>query len=153
MAGIKYLNRITEQSFVSSHFTFTNSANESYDIRYASTSASSTDKQSGKIVVGPFKAGDITIAGIEYTGTDFNRETVIGRDKYYVVGDINYITDKIDFDLGALGKESTNFTGAYIELEAKPIDKNIYVKDGSLLVFENDLRPNYTNISLEPITL
>lgn len=153
MAGIKYLNQVEQKSVISSYFTFTNTAGQSYDIRYASTAINAADKQSGKIVVGPFKAGDITVAGIEYTGTDFEKADVSGRNKYYVVGDINYIIDKINFDLGALNKLSTDFTGAYIEIEAKPIDKNVYVKDGSLLVFENDLRPQYTNITLEPITL
>ena len=154
MAGIKFLNPIEQQSLLSSYFAFTNSAGDSYNIRYASTSINSQDDHSGKIVVGPFADGDITVSGIEYTGTDFVKDpNAGGRTKYYVVGDINYTLDKIDFDLGALDQSSTKFNGAYIELEAQPVDKNIYVKDGSLIVFENDLRPQYTNINLEPITL
>ena len=154
MAGIKFLNQIEQQSFVSSYFQFKNSAGETYPIRYASTSINNDDRQSGKIVVGPFKAGDITVAGIEYTGTDFKKDPDAGdRTKYYVVGQISYVTDKVDFDLGALNQPTEKFSGAYIELEAQPKDKNIYVKDGSLIVFENDLRPQYTNISLEPIAL
>ena len=154
MAGIKFLNPIEQQSLISSYFAFTNSRGDSYNIRYASTSINSQDDNSGKIVVGPFADGDITVTGIEYTGTDFVKDPNAGtRTKYYVVGDINYTLDKIDFDLGALDQSSTKFNGAYIELEAQPVDKNIYVKDGSLIVFENDLRPQYTNINLEPITL
>lgn len=154
MAGIKFLNPIEQQSMISSYFAFTNSKGDSYNIRYASTSINSQDDNSGKIVVGPFADGDITVTGIEYAGTDFVKDPNAGtRTKYYVVGDINYTLDKIDFDLGALDQSSTKFNGAYIELEASPVDKNIYVKDGSLIVFENDLRPQYTNINLEPITL
>lgn len=154
MAGIKFLNPVEQKSIISSYFAFTNASGEVYNIRYASTSANEQDDQSGKIVVGPFKAGDITVSDIEYTGTDFIKDPEAGtRDKYYVVGSVNYTLDKIDFDLGALNQDSTKFNGAYIELEAQPTDKNIYVKDGSLIVFENDLRPQYTNINLEPITL
>lgn len=152
MAGLKFLNPIQEKSIMSSYFTFDN-GEEEYNIRYASTSINNVDKVSGKIIVGPFKSGDIGIP--EYTGNDFNRDPgeTQDRNKYYDVGTINYITDKIDFDLGVLNKDSSKFGGAYIEIEAQPTDKNIYAKDGSLIVFENDLRPQYTNITLEPITV
>ncbi|MGL4522763.1 MAG: baseplate wedge subunit [Bacilli bacterium] len=154
MAGIKFMNPLEQQSMVSSHFTFTNAQDESYDIRYASTGINQPDENSGLIVVGPFKDGDINMTGIEYTGTDFKRDPSAGeRTKYYTVGTINYVLDKVDFDLGALNQDSTKFTGAYIELEGQPLDPNVYVKDGSLLVFENDLRPQYTNITMEPIIL
>lgn len=154
MAGIKFLNQVEHQSVISSHFAFTNSAGAVYNVRYASTSANSQDKQSGKIVVGPFANGDISTSSIEYKGTDFVKDPAGGsRTKYYVVGSINYVLDKIDFDLGALNQSPTKFNGAYIELEAQPKDKNVYVKDGSLIVFENDLRPQYTNIKLEPVSV
>lgn len=153
MAGIKYLNQVKERSMISSFFKYVKDDNDQgYDVRYVSTDINSSDGHSGKVLVGPFKAGDITI-GIEYTGNDFDRVVIDGRDKYYNVGNINYLLDKIDFDLGSLGKPSTNFKGAYIELEAIPLDNNVYAKDGALIVFENDLRPQYTTISLEPITL
>jgi hypothetical protein len=153
MAGIKFLNAIEQQSMISSHFSYTNERKETYNIRYASTSINNEDNQSGKIVIGPFKSGDISIP--EYTAEDFVRDPnePIDRNKYYAVGTIDYTLDKIDFDLGILNRPSDRFGGAYIELEVKPVDKNIYVKDGSLIVFENDLRPQYTTINLEPIAL
>lgn len=154
MAGISFLNRVDPKSIVSSYFAFTNAANETYNVRYAVTSPNSADEQSGKVVVGPFKAGDITVSGIEYTGDDFQKDPEAeGRTKYYVVGEFNYITDKLSYDLGALAQDSQKFSGAYIEIEAVPSDKNVYVKDGSMIVFENDLRPQYTKINLEPITV
>lgn len=154
MAGIKFLNQVEQKSVISSHFSFTNKDGETYDIRYASTEINMPNKQSGKMIIGPFKAGDISTSSIEYTGTDFQKDPDAGdRTKYYDVGEINYVLDNLFFDLGALNQDSTKFNGAYIELEAQPKDKNIYVKDGSLIVFENDLRPQYTTINMEAITV
>lgn len=154
MAGINFLNQIKPMSVVSSYFTYTNTDKESYGIRYASTDVHNDTTKRGQIVVGPFKAGDIPSTVPEYTGDDFQKDTEItDRDKYYAVGDIDYILDNVSYDLGILNQLETQFTGAYIELEAVPFDDNIYVKDGSLIVFENELRPQYTTINLEPITL
>lgn len=152
MAGIKFLNQVSPMSIISSDFTFTNSTGESYPIRYAVTSINEPDNASGQVIVGPFKDGDITSVG-EYTGDDFVKFDQEGRDKYYSVGQYNYVTDKLYFDLGVLNKTPNDFGGAYIEIEAVPLDKNVYAKDGSLIVFENDLRPQYTTINMEPITL
>lgn len=152
MAGIKFLNQVAPMSIYSSEFTFTNSDKETYGVRYAVTAKNSQDEMSGKVIVGPFKKGDITSIQ-EYTGDDFIKNDQPDRTTYYAVGDYNYVTDKMTFNLGILTKEPNDFGGAYIEIEAQPLDKNVYVKDGSLIVFENDLRPQYTKINMEPITL
>lgn len=156
MAGIRFLNQYKPRSVVSSMFTYkadpSDKTDLGYDVRYVSTDINMLDEQSGKILIGPFKSGNIT-TGKEYKNNDFDRTIIEGRDKYYEVGTVNYILDKIEFDLGVLDKPSTNFVGAFIELETTPVDQNIYAKDGSLIVFEYNLRPQYTKINLEPITL
>ena len=152
MAGIKFLNQYQHQSMVSSYFGFMNKDEDLYNIRYASTDPVD-GSNIGSIVVGPFKDGDITI-GTEYFGDDFRKDPEAGdRTKYYVVGEIDYVLDKISYDLGAIAQESNKFSGAYIEIEVQPLDKNIYAKDGTLIAFENNLRPQYTTINMEPISL
>lgn len=152
-AGIKYYNTVTDKSVVSDEFAFIPTEGDSYSIRIAATSANESGE--GKIVVGPFKDGDITENEyIEpYTGTDFNKLTVTdGRSKYYVIGEINYFSDYIYWNFGAIDVGSNQFEVQSIELYGGPSSDNIFTKDGSLIVFENDLRPQYTTITLEPIT-
>lgn len=146
MSGIHYLNVVEEQSIISSEFDY-NNGTEKYPIRYASTSKDSDGH--AKLVVGPFKDGDITVE--KYTGNDFHKMDS-EYDNYYVVGEVKHIEDYIYFDLGALNKPSSSFEGAYIEISAIPEKDNIFAKDGSLIVFENDLRPQYTNITMEAIS-
>lgn len=149
MSGIHFLNQVAQQSIVSNGFKFTNTAGESYNVRYASTSAN-TDGHA-KIVIGPFKDGDISIAA--YTGTDFVRMSDAGtRNKYYEVGYVEHYTDFISFDLGILNVSPDQFSAAYIELSATPLEETIFTRDGSLIVFENDLRPQYTTITMNHIT-
>ena len=73
--------------------------------------------------------------------------------QYFVIGEIDYWSDYIFWDIAAIGLSSERFEVQSIELYAGPDQDNIYTKDGSLIVFENDLRPQYTTINLEPITL
>lgn len=153
-AGIKYYNTVTDKSLLSNEFTFVPTTGDSYTIRIAATAADDTGK--GKIVAGPFKSGDIAENEniVAYTGTDFNKLTVTdGRDKYYVIGDIDYFSDYIYWNFGAIDVSSSQFEVQSIELYAGPTSDNIFTKDGSLIVFENDLRPQYTTITLEPVTI
>lgn len=149
-AGIKYYNQMTTRSMKSNEFTFRGETN--YSVRFVATSADS--KGVGKVILGPFKSGDVTHnANIQpYTGTDFDKMTVTdGRDLYYVVGEINYPADFIYWNISAINLTSDKFDVQTIELYATPKENNIFTKDGSLIVFENDLRPQYTTITLEPI--
>jgi hypothetical protein len=157
MSGIKFLNTITQGSVVSSEFSFVESSTEMYDIKYVATRANSANKQEGKILVGPFKDSHVFRNGQNqvinpYTGTDFNKTTRPGYTKYYSVGTINYVTDNIEFDLGILNIDVEQVRGAYIELSAIPTEDNIFTKDGSLIVFEHELRPQYTTINMEAIS-
>ena len=47
---------------------------------------------------------------------------------------------------------SDRFEVQQIELSSTPDEDNIFTRDGSLIVFENDLRPQYTTINLEAVT-
>ena len=147
MAGIKFLNQY--KSWVkSSSFNYEKDGKQ-YPIHYVSTEM---DTESGfaKMLVGPFPVG-ATIALPHYDGTDFDKEVTEDANLYFVVGEVDHYNDLISWDLGKLNIHSDFFTGSYIELTAKPIADNIFTRDGSLIVFENDLRPQYTTINLEAI--
>ncbi|AFQ22629.1 baseplate wedge subunit [Stenotrophomonas phage IME13] len=143
MAGISFHNAISKGSVNSSTINFTKN-NVTYEVNYVSTS------QTGKILIGPFADGDIPAS--EYSGNDFTKTTVGGRNKYYEVGTVDYALSVINFDLGILPVPAESFAGAYIEIEALPVDDTIFAKDGTLIVFENDLRQQYTAITLEAIS-
>lgn len=143
MAGISFQNAISKGSINSSTINFTKN-NVTYEVNYVSTS------QTDKILIGPFADGDIPTS--EYSGNDFTKTTVGGRNKYYEVGTVDYALNVINFDLGILPVPAESFAGAYIEIEALPVDDTIFAKDGTLIVFENDLRQQYTAINLEAIS-
>lgn len=150
MSGIHFLNQVASRSIVSNGFKYTNTDDDSYDVRYASTDMDTTTGFA-KIVIGPFKDGDIAIA--PYAGDDFDKYPgVTDRTKYYEVGYVEHYNDFISFDLGVLNVPSERFSAAYIELTAKPLEETIFTRDGSLIVFENDLRPQYTNLVMNPIS-
>lgn len=150
MSGIHFLNQVASRSIVSNGFKYTNADDDSYDVRYASTDMDTTTGLA-KIVIGPFKDGDIAIA--PYTGDDFDKYPgVTDRTKYYEVGYVEHYNDFISFDLGVLNVPSERFSAAYIELTAKPLEETIFTRDGSLIVFENDLRPQYTTLVMNPIS-
>lgn len=143
MAGISFQNAISKGSVNSSTINFTKN-NVTYEVNYVSTS------QTDKILIGPFANGDIPKS--EYSGNDFTKTTVGGRNKYYEVGTVDYALNVINFDLGILPVPAESFAGAYIEIEALPVDDTIFAKDGTLIVFENNLRQQYTAITLEAIS-
>lgn len=143
MAGISFQNAISKGSVNSSTINFTKN-NVTYEVNYVSTS------QTDKILIGPFANGDIPAS--EYSGNDFTKTTAGGRNKYYEVGTVDYALSVINFDLGILPVPAESFAGAYIEIEALPVDDTIFAKDGTLIVFENDLRQQYTAITLEAIS-
>lgn len=163
-AGIKYNNQIKDRSMESNTFSF-NSGRKVvnpdtgleedvlYDVHIVSTDRDS--KGIGKVIIGPFASGDVTEnENIQpYTGNDFNKlASSDGRDKYYVIGEINYPADTIYWNIAKINLTSEKFEVQTIELYSDPIDDVIFTRDGSLIVFENDLRPQYLTIDLEPIS-
>lgn len=163
-AGIKYNNQIKDRSMESNTFSF-NSGRKVvnpdtgleedvlYDVRIVSTDRDS--KGVGKVIIGPFAPGDVTEnENIQpYTGNDFNKLiNSTGRDKYYVIGEINYPADMIYWNIAKINLTSEKFEVQTIELYSDPTDDVIFTRDGSLIVFENDLRPQYLTIDLEPIS-
>lgn len=163
-AGIKYNNQIKDRSMESNTFSF-NSGRKVvnpdtgleedvlYDVRIVSTDRDS--KGIGKVIIGPFVSGDVAEnENIQpYTGNDFNKlANSDGRDKYYVIGEINYPADMIYWNIAKINLTSEKFEVQTIELYSDPTDDVIFTRDGSLIVFENDLRPQYLTIDLEPIS-
>ena len=166
MSGINFLNPLTEGTIYSTDILFevpvhidplTGEDIPDYYVHYVCTNANDVPDEDGVVnpdsgitLIGPFKDGDVTIEP-PYTGTDFNREVIDGRSLYYKVGSINYLTNSVYYNLGALNIDPDRFTAAYIELHATPIAQNINIDSGSLIVFENELRPQYTTITMEAI--
>lgn len=149
-SGIKYYNQMTNRSLKSNAFAF-HGKNGDYNVRILGTDRNEDGK--GKVVIGPFKPGDVQEnTDIQpYPGTDFDRETIGDQTLYFVIGEINYPGDTTYWNISAIDLSSDQFEVQTIELYADPVEDNIYTRDGSLIVFENDLRPQYTTITLEPI--
>ncbi|QQG32076.1 baseplate wedge subunit [Citrobacter phage CkP1] len=149
-SGIKYYNQMENRSLQSNEFEF-HGSEEDYNVRIVGTDADINGL--GKVVIGPFKAGDVVEnSNIQpYTGNDFDKMPVEGRDRYYVIGEINYPGDITYWNISSIDLSSDQFEVQTIELYSTPKEDNIFTRDGSLIVFENDLRPQYTTITLEPI--
>lgn len=150
-SGVKYYNELVPGSITSNDFPFVPRSDvDSYNVKIISTVANATGQ--GSVLIGPFIKGDIASSIQPYTKTDFKRENINAQNLYYKIGEIDYIKDYIYWNIGAIDVTSEKFEVQQIELHAKPKEDNIFTKDGSLIVFENDLRPQYTTINLEAIT-
>lgn len=155
-SGIKYYNQYKNRSVESSLFEFTPKTGTPYNVRIVATDRNSVTGE-GKMILGPFRNGDVVEnTNVKpYTGTDFNKmpNAPANQTKYFVIGNIDYYSDFIYWDIkGFTNLESAQFEVQSIELYAGPDQDNIFTRDGSLIVFENDLRPQYTTITMEPIT-
>lgn len=143
MAGYSFMNPVQQRTVSTSEIEFIPGE---YNV-----SLKSTDGEfSGKILIGPFADGDVTVLP-EYTENDFDRVEISGRNKYYEIGTIIYDTGRMDYDFGALGLSPDAFDAARVIFTSSPVRTNIYVDDGSLCVYEYNLRPEYTTIELEAI--
>lgn len=160
-AGIKYNNQIKDRSMESNIFSFDShrpnpeNANETIKYGVRIVSSDRNDRGIGKVIIGPFADGDVVEnENIQpYTGNDFNKLAVTdGRNKYYSIGEVNYPADSIYWNIAKIDLTSDRFEVQTIELYSDPADDIIFTKDGSLIVFENDLRPQYLTIDLEPIS-
>ncbi|UQS94237.1 baseplate wedge subunit [Acinetobacter phage AB-Navy71] len=150
-SGIKYYNTVKPRSIESNEFPFIPGGDsDAYNVKIISTDADANNK--GSILVGPFIPGDIPAHITPYTANDFNREASGAQYVYYKIGEANYTTDYVYWNMGALDVTSDKFEVQQIELYSDPSADNIFTRDGSLIVFENDLRPQYTKITLEAIT-
>lgn len=141
-SGVNFLNVVETRKFISSDISFKKDPADVYNVKLYGT-------DSGKVVVGPFK-NTSGIAVAPYTGTDFDR---IGSsdDKYFEVGTINYITGNVYYNLAALGQSRDYFNVSIIRLYATPNESDIYTKNGSLIVYEPLLRPDYIALNINPI--
>lgn len=152
-AGIKYYNTITPRTLRSGDFVFTVTPTaDSYPVNIVGTDPDKNGK--GNMVIGPFKPGDIKEnTHIQpYTEDDFDRTTNGERTHWYKIGEVDYYGDNIYWSLGAIGADPLQFEDQSIELYSTPTQDIVFARDGTLIVFENDLRPQYTTIKLEPIT-
>lgn len=142
-AGIDFLNKITTRKFVSSDIGFKKNPADVYNVQLRGT-------DSGKLVVGPFKAiSAITIPA--YTLDDFDSVGTAPDNLYYEVGTIDYVTGNIYYNLAALGEIRDNFSVSVLRLYATPAETDIYTKNGSLIVYEPLLRPSYIALTINPI--
>lgn len=151
-SGIKYYNQIDKRSLVSSEISFIADSETTYPIKIYGCDPDKYSK--GNIVIGPFRDQDIEENEHikPYTDSDFNKPSIEGRSKFYKIGEIQYSSDNIYWNLGAIGVGSDKFEDQSIELYSTPSQDIIFSRDGTLIVFENDLRPQYTTITLEPIS-
>lgn len=146
MAGVSFMNPVKSKSVTGSAIKYTTG---NYNV-YIKSTAGTDSGYSGKLLIGPFAAGIVTSVAA-YTGTDFDKTVINGRSLYYPIGTIIYQSGRMDYDLGALNISSTKFDATKVIFAADPTKTDIYVSDGSLCVYEYDLRPEYTTITLEAV--
>ncbi|CAM0001180.1 baseplate wedge subunit [Vibrio phage D479] len=162
MAGTSFLNPIQERSLTTGNMLY---LTKDYNVQLKSTArrGGETTADVGWLVLGPFAPGDVTNATDPetgeptgpYTGDDFDRVPDGNRTEYYRVGTINYVTGMMDYNFGVLGintEEWDSVGSGYVTFEVSPVRTNVYTSGGSLIVYENDLRPDYTTIVLEGIS-
>ncbi|CAM0100020.1 baseplate wedge subunit [Vibrio phage K567] len=160
MSGYSFLNPIIERSVNSEAITYIAHDCEVF-IKSTDRRTTETQEDIGTLLLGPFSEGTITDPidpetgepTTEYTGDDFNREVIDGRSLYYRIGTVNYATGMLDYEFANLGVNTSEWdVVGNLVVSASPTRSNIYTDDGSLIVYENELRPQYTDIFLEGIS-
>lgn len=155
---ISFSNPIALRGLVSSAIKYFDASGLSStilsDIRLLST-------DDGLVVAGPFYENEV-MAGtaVEYTDTTkFNNELydVTGAvvfNRWFVVGSLDHILGNLAYDISSIlvTNQIDKFSNTTLILNMKPTETDIYTSDGQLIAFENELRPEYTTITLEGIS-
>lgn len=137
-SGLNYLNRIIPRTLTSSDIIY-----QDGDLI---EKLSLKGTESGKILIGPFVTAAAPVP--EYMGNDFDRGPI---GKYYPVGTISASSGNFLYNLGALGISETLFLPSLVRIYTNPAETDIYTKNGSLIVYEPLLRPDYTKLELTTI--
>tara|TARA_R110000851_G_scaffold78053_3_gene172195 strand:+ start:3832 stop:5664 length:1833 start_codon:yes stop_codon:yes gene_type:complete len=147
--GVKTFNNPIKLRGITSNdilFTSLDTGTGSYPIRLLST-------DDGKIVAGPFTVPDISSGINQYQ----NPELFDGGDDgiWYDVGVVDYVLGDFKYDMSAIFSDlisGDQFELGIVVLKAIPTETDIYTKNGQLIAFEDELRPQYTQITLEGIS-
>lgn len=154
MSGIKFYNKITPGSLCTPEIEFTPNPNEDFSYPVYILSTKGDNRGNGKMLLGPFRKGDIDNNAVTYTNKDFVKPALkLGHPGtiYYEIGVVKYQEDVVSWDFESIGLQQESFLVPSIELFATPVEDNIFVRDQTMIVFENDLRPDYTEITMEAI--
>lgn len=160
--GIKFYNRTIPGTFKSNVFTFIrNPDRDPSQLELVNDifiqSAPRKDNKS-VIIAGPFLEGDIDKKYPEYKGVDIERRDIktldgLKPDRYYEIGTVDHDEDYYEWSFGKIGLDVDNFNDPYIEVFVDPNNENtIEVGTGALLIFEHDLRPQYTTFTWDVVT-
>jgi hypothetical protein len=149
---IAFSNPLALRALVSSAIPFTGQGNaDAINLYLLSTDDS-------KVILGPFHTNDVlATSAVEYTdNTKFNNSAYesAGNVTWYEVGTVDYLTGALVYDISSIlvTNQINSFGDTTIRLNMIPTESDIYTSDGQLIAFENDLRPEYTTITLEGIS-
>ncbi|URC15358.1 baseplate wedge subunit [Paraglaciecola Antarctic GD virus 1] len=150
---INFSNPTVVRGLVSSEIQYTGEGDsESQPVRLIST-------DDGKIVIGPFHTDDQFASNVveftDYTKFNGNDYQSTGYTRWLVVGLIDYVLGSITYDISSTFLDSaqvTRFGNTTLILNMTPTETDIYTSSGQLIAFENQLRPEYTTITLEGIS-
>lgn len=156
--GVKFYNPVLTDTIQSQLFTFYNTkANDMYSVGLLCSSRDS--RLNSSVIIGPFIKGDITSddAVIAEQTNEFQFTPHSHYDpkihQYFKVGEVTF-DNKMKWNLGSLGHNADAYEQIpNIIISATPIEDTVFTSDGAMIVFENDLRPDYLNIELEGVNV
>lgn len=154
--GIQFFNEVEQGGFVSTDTTFVAKEFDEITLRRKSypinIQGAKREGHDSVIVAGPFVEGDVDKSIKEYTGKDIVRremENIYGdkQNKYYEIGTINHFNDVFEWSFAKIKLTEGNFAEPFLEIDVKLTNDNIIsAGDGSLLIYEKDIRPQYLDI-------
>lgn len=137
-------NSIISGSLESTEFTFRSDeytdASETERVKYDVSMSSSGDD----LLIGPFKSLEQSITATVYETTD--------EGDWYKIGDIDPDRGRFNYSFFDLGTPRNRFPTATIEFEADTNETDIYAPQGTLILYDNALRPDLTEIEFNPRT-
>jgi hypothetical protein len=96
------------------------------------------------LLVGPFKSIEninVPVAESDSTGD------------WYVIGDVDYISSSYVFSLFSLDLEIERFIVSSYTITVEPQNTDIYADQGVIISFDNVLRPQYLDLTLDPVVV
>lgn len=136
-----------------SAFTF-NEINNNTIVRTFNLHLETTD--SGFVVIGPFPVASEAYIGELYNVNDFDGYNSSPTGNWYKIGTVDYtagtfiLDDFDDISINRFTEES--IVDDTIKFKSSIDQFDIYTQEGELIIFEPDLRPEYINITFNPIT-
>lgn len=104
------------------------------------------------VYLGPFADGDLPNGVTKHSSSSIGTTPSDNNDSWIQIGTYNTLQGSVVYDFSNSGLSENYFDTDKIIIYVTPISDDIYVENESLCVYDNNLRPDYTQINLKTVS-